>query len=90
MYSAYSLGWGVIWGGGAEMTPKNRTLEGKNRMLRGMGAQKLSKIVGHHLWMILKPKKIKKLALNSQSLTVQILTNFCVICFQVYWHQCIT
>ena len=38
--------------GGSEMTPKNRTLEGKNRTLGGMGGQKLSKIVGHHLWMI--------------------------------------
>ena len=31
------------------MTPKNRTLEGKNRTLGGRGGQKLSKIVGHHL-----------------------------------------
>jgi len=34
------------------MTPKNRTLEGKNRTLVGDGGvkncQKLSKIVGHH------------------------------------------
>ena len=30
------------------MTPKNRTLEGKNRTLGGDGG---SKIVGHHLWM---------------------------------------
>ena len=34
---------------GFEMTPKNRTLEGKNRTLGEMGGQKLSKIVGHHL-----------------------------------------
>ena len=33
--------------GGSEMTPKNRTLEGKNRTLGGMGGQKLSTIVGH-------------------------------------------
>ena len=31
------------------MTPKNRTLEGKNRTLGGRGGQKSSKIVGHHL-----------------------------------------
>ena len=32
------------------MTPKNRTLEGKNRTLGGEGGgQKSSKIVGHHL-----------------------------------------
>ena len=31
--------------GGSEMTPKNRTLEGKNRTLGGMGGQKSSKIV---------------------------------------------
>ena len=31
--------------GGSEITPKNRTLG-------GMVGQKLSKIVGHHLWMI--------------------------------------
>ena len=31
------------------MTPKNRTLEGKNRTLGGRGCQKSSKIVGHHL-----------------------------------------
>ena len=36
-------------GGGSKMTPKNRTLEGKNRTLGGEGGQKLSKIVGHHL-----------------------------------------
>ena len=35
--------------GGSEMTPKNRTLEGKNRTLGGRGGQKSSKIVGHHL-----------------------------------------
>ena len=35
--------------GGSKMTPKNRTLEGKNRMLGGRGGQKSSKIVGHHL-----------------------------------------
>ena len=29
-------------GGGSEMTPKNRTLEGKNRTLGGMGGQKSS------------------------------------------------
>ena len=39
-------------GGGSKMTPKNRTSEGKNRMLGGMGGQKLSKVVGHHIWMI--------------------------------------
>ena len=38
--------------GGSEMTPKNRILEGKNWTLGGMGGQKSSKIVGHHLWMI--------------------------------------
>ena len=43
--------------GGADMTPKNRTLECKNWTLGGMGGQKLSKIVGHHLWMI--PKRMK-------------------------------
>ena len=32
------------------MTEKNWTLEGKNWMLGGMGGQKSSKIVGHHLW----------------------------------------
>ena len=31
------------------MTPKNRTLEGKNRTLGGRGGQKSPKIVGHHL-----------------------------------------
>jgi hypothetical protein len=31
------------------MTPKDRTLEGKNRTLGGRGGQKSSKIVGHHL-----------------------------------------
>ena len=31
------------------MTPKNRTLEGKNRTVGGRGGQKSSKIVGHHL-----------------------------------------
>ena len=31
------------------MTPKNRTLEGKNWTLGGRGGQKSSKIVGHHL-----------------------------------------
>ena len=36
-------------GGGSKMTPKNRTLEGKNRTLGGRGGQKSSKIVGHHL-----------------------------------------
>ena len=35
--------------GGSKMTPKNRTLEGKNRTLGGRGGQKSSKIVGHHL-----------------------------------------
>ena len=35
---------------GFEMTPKNRTLEGKNQTLGGDGGG--SKIVGHHLWMI--------------------------------------
>ena len=34
---------------GSKMTPKNRTLEGKNRTLGGEGGQKSSKIVGHHL-----------------------------------------
>ena len=34
-----------------EMTPKNRTSEGKNRRLGGMGGQKSSKTIGHHLWM---------------------------------------
>ena len=39
-------------GEGSEMTPKNRKLEGKNRMLEGdMGSKRL-KIVRHHLWMI--------------------------------------
>ena len=33
--------------GGSKVTPKNRTLESKNRT----GGQKSSKIVGHHLWM---------------------------------------
>ena len=33
------------------MTPKNRTLEGENWTLGGMGGQKSTKIVGHHLWM---------------------------------------
>ena len=37
--------------GGSEMTPKNRTLEGKNWTLGGMGGQKILKIGGHHLWM---------------------------------------
>ena len=38
--------------GGSEMTQKNRTLEGKNQTLkRGWGVKRLSKIVGHHLWM---------------------------------------
>ena len=32
--------------------PKNQTLDGKNWTLGGMGGQKLSKIVGHHLWII--------------------------------------
>ena len=43
-------------GGGSKMTPKNRTLQGKNRTLwgPGMGDQESSKIVGHHLWMIPK------------------------------------
>ena len=37
-------------GGGSKMTPKNRTLEGKNWALGGGGGgQKSSKIVGHHL-----------------------------------------
>ena len=35
--------------GESEMTPKNRTVEGKNRTL---GGDVGSKIVGHHLWMI--------------------------------------
>ena len=34
---------------GFEMTPKNRTLESKNRTLGGMGGQELAKIIGHHL-----------------------------------------
>ena len=38
------------WDGGSEMTPKNRTLEGKNWTLGGVGG---SKLVGHHLWMFL-------------------------------------
>ena len=37
---------------GSEMSPKNRTLKGKYRTLGGMGGQKLSKIIGHHLLMI--------------------------------------
>ena len=36
-------------GGGSKITPKNRTLEGKNRTLGGRGGQKSSQIVGHHL-----------------------------------------
>ena len=38
-------------GGGSKMTPKNRTLEGKNRTLGGEGGRKTAKIVGHHLCM---------------------------------------
>ena len=43
--------WCPILGGegGSKMTPKNRTVEGKNRTLGGRGGQKSSKIVGHHL-----------------------------------------
>ena len=44
--------------GGSEMTPKNRTLEGKNRTLGRNGGQKSSKIVGHHLWMFPKGPSI--------------------------------
>ena len=36
----------------SEITPKNWTLEGKKRTLGGMGGQKSSKKIGHHLWMI--------------------------------------
>ena len=41
--------------GGSKMTPKSRTLEGKNRTLGGRGGQKSSKIVGHHLCMFPNP-----------------------------------
>ena len=37
---------------GSEMTPKNWTLEGKSWTLGGMEGQKLSKIVGHHIWQL--------------------------------------
>ena len=37
MMSDFRGGWG------SEMTPKNRTLEGKNRMLGGMGGSKIVK-----------------------------------------------
>ena len=43
--------------GGSEMTPKIRTLEGKNRTLGNR--QKSSKIVGHHLWMIPNKSQIE-------------------------------
>ena len=33
------------------MTPKNRTLEGKNRRLGERGGKKMTKKIGHHLWM---------------------------------------
>ena len=38
--------------GGSEMTPKNWTLECKNRTLGRDGGKKSSIIVGHHLRMI--------------------------------------
>jgi hypothetical protein len=37
--------------GGSKMTPKNRTLEGKNWTLGGEGWSKMAKKIGHHLWM---------------------------------------
>ena len=46
MMSDFRGGWG------SEMTPKNRTLEGKNRTIGGDGGPN---IVGHHLWMIPNP-----------------------------------
>ena len=42
MMSYFGVGWGD---GGFEMTPKNRTLEGKNRTLGGIGGQKSSDII---------------------------------------------
>ena len=37
-------------GGGSKMTPKNRIIEGKNRIKGGRGGgSKMTKKIGHHL-----------------------------------------
>ena len=49
------------------MTPKNRTLGGKNRTLRGEGGSKKTPKIGHHLWMFPNTEKL----LTTQSMTTK-------------------
>ena len=57
--------------GGSKVTPKNRTLESKNRT----GGQKSSKIVGHHLRMFPYLNNYKMQIKSVQMLLVSCLSD---------------